>query len=125
MRRNMSALSLFLFSLGCSETEQETEEVSMTLLEPRRQLIRLSVDLRSIHPSEEELQAIEANPSLYKDFVDRYLDDPRLTERVRQIFNHRYLMRTGRTFGNSTAAYSDSDVAYSVQEESLSSRIHL
>ena len=116
----MSLLSLFLFSLGCSQTEQEAEEVSMTLLEPRRQLIRLSVDLRSIHPSEEELQAIEANPNLYEEFVDRYLDDPRLTERVRQIFNHRYLMRTGQTFGNSTAAYSDADVGYSVQEESLS-----
>ena len=62
-------LSLFLFSLGCSQTEQEAEEVSMIPLEPRRQLIRLSVDLRSIHPSEEELQAIEANPSLYEDFV--------------------------------------------------------
>ena len=48
---------------------------------------------------------------LYDDFVDRYLEDSRLTERVRQIFNTRYLMRTGNTFGNDGAGYSDQQVA--------------
>ena len=98
-----------LFFLACEQEAQEQQEIIP--LAARQLLIRLSVDLRSIHPTEEELQAIESNPDLYDDFVDRYLEDSRLTERVRQIFNTRYLMRTGNTFGNDGSGYSDQQVA--------------
>jgi len=106
-----------LLFLGCEQEVQDQQEIIP--LDARRQLIRLSVDLRSVRPSEEELLSIEANPDLYEDFVDRYLEDPRLTERVRQIFNSRYLMRTGGTYGNDAAGYSNQEIAKSIEEESL------
>jgi hypothetical protein len=67
-------------------------------LDSRSALIRASTDLRAVHPTEEELLAIEANPDLYGAFVDRYLDDPRFLERLREIFNHRYLTRDGSSY---------------------------
>jgi hypothetical protein len=106
-----------LLFFGCEQKTQEQQEVIP--LAARQQLIRLSVDLRAIHPSEEELQAIETNPDLYDDFVDRYLEDPRLIDRVRQIFNTRYLMRTGSTFNNEGSGYSQEQVAAAIEEESL------
>lgn len=68
------------------------------LLSPREQLIRASVDLRGVHPSEIELAAIEQSPGLYDDYVDRYLEDPRFLERVREIFNTRWLTRNGQSY---------------------------
>ena len=57
---------------GCA-TEPEVAE-GISLLPPRQQLIRLSVDMRGVHPSEAELEAFANNPGLYGDYVDRWLD---------------------------------------------------
>lgn len=70
----------------------------ITLLSPREQLIRLSVELRGVHPTEEELEAIERSPELYDDFADRYLDDPRFLDRVEEVWNLRFLTRNGETY---------------------------
>jgi hypothetical protein len=87
--------SLVLLAMaGCGQAPEE----GPTLLGPREQLIRASVELRGVHPSEEELEAIEASPGLYADFVDRYLEDERFLERVREIFNTRWQTRTGETY---------------------------
>jgi hypothetical protein len=67
-------------------------------LSPRGQLIRLSVDLRGVHPSEDELTAIEQHPDLYDDYVTRYLDDPRFVDRMAELFNTSFLTRTGDTW---------------------------
>ena len=112
----MTAPSLLLMLLAC-EPQEPAEDPR--LLSPRRQLIRLSVDLRGVHPGEEELQAIEEHPYLYEDYVDRYLEDPRFLERVRQIFNHRYLTRTGSTYGQEVAGASAPQVAEAIAEEPL------
>ena len=111
------ALTLTLL-LGC-QTEAEPK---VALLSPREQLIRLSVDLRGVHPSEAELVAIEQNPALYDDYVDRYLDDPRFLERIKEIFNLRYLTRNGDAYydpAEAGLAMSDAMVADSLAEEPL------
>ncbi len=77
----------------------EEEESGFVVLDARGSLLRASTDLRGVHPTEEELQAVEANTDLYPEFVDRWLDDPRFLGRVREIFNTRYLTRDGSSYG--------------------------
>lgn len=91
-RTPLGLLVLVLASCATEETPR------ITLLEPRAQLMRLSVDLRGVHPSQAELAAIEANPELYEEYVDRYLADPRFLERLREVFNLRYLTRNGDNY---------------------------
>lgn len=95
----------------------------LTLLSPREQLIRVSMDLRGVHPSEEELVAIEGAPSLYDDFVDRYLADERFLDRVEEVWNQRFLTRNGETYFDPSEAgirgLTDGAVADAVAEEPL------
>lgn len=92
-------------------------------LPPREQLIRLSVDLRGVHPSEEELSAIDGTPSLYEGFVDRYLQDARFLDRMEELYNLRFLTRTGETWFDPVEAgilgAPDAVVAASLADEPL------
>lgn len=87
---------MILLLLACATEDGPTD--GLTLLSPREQLIRVSMDLRGVHPSEEELAAIEAAPSLYDDFVDRYLADERFLDRVEEVWNLRFLTRNGESY---------------------------
>jgi hypothetical protein len=116
--RLVTPLILGALFLGCNSDQEEQIEEPI-LLSARAQLIRLSVDLRGVHPSEEELKAIESNPKLYEQFVDRYLEDPRLVESAKQLFNHRYLTRTGNTYGQMVSGYSGAEVGKTIGEEPL------
>ncbi len=110
-------LLLPLLLAGCAEEPAAVDGVE--LLSPRRQLIRLSVDLRGVHPSEDELEAIESNPDLYEGYVDRWLQDERLLSRMREVFNQRYLTETGSTYGHGYAGASGRQVAAAIAEEPL------
>jgi hypothetical protein len=114
----ISTLVLGALTLGCNNAQEEQLEEPI-LLSARSQLIRASVDLRGVHPSEEELKTIEANPNLYTDFVDRYLEDPRFVETAKQLFNHRYLTRTGSTYGRMVPGYTNNEVGTAIGEEPL------
>ena len=120
------AVSLLAACGGAETTVEATEEVAedgIKLLSPRRQLIRLSVDLRSAHPSAEELDFIEEYPQAYGDFVDRYMQDPRFVERMKEIWNRSFRTRTGETYFDPTDAglgmVGDERVADSIGEEPL------
>jgi hypothetical protein len=89
---------MLLLALALTGCDPAAPEAVTTALSPRAALVRLSVDLRGVHPTEEELAAIEANPDLYEAYVDRYLDDPRYAARMREVFNLRFLTRTGDTY---------------------------
>jgi hypothetical protein len=113
----MSTTALLALLAGCGTgTEQDAE---MTLLSSREQLIRLSVDLRGVHPTETELQYIVANPDLYEDYVDRYMSDSRFTERMREIFNQRFLTRTDNTYNKMVDGASTAEVARVIGDEPL------
>lgn len=86
---------LLLAACSLSEVEDTGPPAHLHLLTPREQLIRVSVDLRGVHPTETDLLRIEQNPALYADFVDRYLQDPRFLDRASVILNTRMLTRTG------------------------------
>lgn len=85
--------------LGC-KAETELPNAIETL--PRReQLIRLSMDLRGTHPSEAELSFYENSQipeASYADFADQWIEDRGFVPRVKEIFNERYLVRTGDVY---------------------------
>ncbi|MEN0065644.1 MAG: hypothetical protein AAGA48_26115 [Myxococcota bacterium] len=86
--------------LGCGEPE-ETVEPSVDLLDARSELIRLSMDLRGVQPTEQELWAYENSLErdvLYRQHAETWIDDPRFLSRIKEIFNERYLVRTGETY---------------------------
>jgi len=93
--RTLPLLALALLALSCGPVALEPEFLP---LDARGQLLRLSVDLRGVHPSEAELRAIEANPERYGEFVEEWLHDPRFLERIRALFNERFLTRTGDVY---------------------------
>lgn len=117
------SLSLMALLPGCAPTAEPEPEDGLLLLSAREQLIRLSVEVRGVHPDEAELAAIEAQPSLYADYVDRYLQDPRVEDRVEEIFNLRFLTRTGDTYFDPAEAgiggVTEAQVAASLADEPL------
>ncbi len=110
--------TLVLAAMGC-KTEEEAKQGDFIKLTPRESLIRLSVDLRGRHPSEAELQAIEANPELYEAFADEFLKDAHLADVVADLFNQRLLTRTGSTYGLMADGYDGVAVANAVGNEQL------
>jgi hypothetical protein len=102
MRLFRYALVALTIGTGCAESPPggvpEAPDDDLLLLSPRRQLIRLSVDLRGVHPSRESLDFIEEHPNAYPEFVERYLQDPRFVERIEEIYNRSFRTRTGDTY---------------------------
>ena len=96
MTRTLTALALLLVS--CAQPVEGEVGERVNLLDARSQLIRLSVDLRGVHPTLEELEAIETTPDLYGSFVTAYMEDPRFLERIEEIYNHTIRTRTGATY---------------------------
>ncbi len=92
-----SVLLLLGLSLMSCDTREPAHD-GFQMLSPREQLIRLSVDMRGIHPTEADLQRFENNPGLWDAYVDEWAEDPRFTEALLDVFNQRYLTRTGDSY---------------------------
>jgi hypothetical protein len=71
----------------------EDELARLPRMDDRRLLTRLSLDLRGVRPSLDELEAIDRDPSQLDALIDAYLSDPRFEDRVRQIYAEVYLTR--------------------------------
>ncbi|MDG1478415.1 MAG: DUF1588 domain-containing protein [Myxococcota bacterium] len=113
----MSATIILAVIAGCAT--DTAAPAGLTMLSSREQLIRLSVDLRGVHPSETELQYIEANPDLYEDYVNRYMDDSRFAERMREVFALRFLTRTDNTYGHMVDGATSAEVSQVIGDEPL------
>jgi hypothetical protein len=61
-------------------------------LGPTEHLVRVSMALRGVRPSAEELAAVEADPEAIEGIVDGYLDDPRFGTIVRDLHNDALLV---------------------------------
>ncbi|MDP2311324.1 MAG: DUF1592 domain-containing protein [Pseudomonadota bacterium] len=62
----------------------------LTSLAAPRLLRRMSLDLRGVLPTEAELDAVEADPTLLDGYRDTYLADPRLEDRLVSLFAERW-----------------------------------
>jgi hypothetical protein len=58
----------------------------LVALDAPRLLRRMSLDLRGVLPSTEELDTVEADPTTVDTWRDAWLDDPRLEERLVRLF---------------------------------------
>ncbi len=120
----MSPLLLLLSACGTPEGAAGPGVVAVDL-SPREMLIRASVDLRGIHPSEADLAAYEADPTdaHYAQLIDGYLHDDRFLDRMEEVWNGVLRTRTGQTyFDPNEAGLGDldtRDVADALGEEPL------
>lgn len=119
MSTRILALLAGLSLTACGTEQKSDADSAIVALSPREQLIRLSVDLRGVHPSEAELAAIEANPALYEDYVDAFLDDHRFSGRIADIFNSRFLTRTGASYGLSASGFDMPAIVNAANNEQL------
>ena len=73
---------------SCEQVASEfpSETVSDGPEDAYRFLRRLSLDLRGIPPSEEELSQIASNPNAWKSLRDQYMEGPRFTERLVHLY---------------------------------------
>jgi hypothetical protein len=122
LARLLAMTGLTLFS-GCDTveaplTEAEPVEDGISLLSPREQLIRLSIDLRGFRPTEAELTAIDDDPELYEAFVERWLTSPAFPDQVADWFHLRFLTRTGE-LGFDAGVSEEAALAASAAEEPL------
>lgn len=87
---------------------------SLPPMEPGRLLTRISLDLRGVRPSPEELAAVRADPLTAAAEIDaateRYLDDPRFEQRMVDLFAEIYLTRADR-FAVGSSQYNVEDQA--------------
>jgi hypothetical protein len=70
--------------------EEESEEGGPDYV---AQLFRVSLDLRGVRPTLEEIEQIEADPEAYEVLVDAYLQDERFLERIRSMYSEVMLTR--------------------------------
>src|SRR5437868_10925907 len=66
---------------------------SVVLLAPAERLNRISMALRGIRPSYDDLLAVEDDPSLLEDIVDEYLNDPKFGDTMRDLHAETLLNR--------------------------------
>ena len=71
---------------GSVDTEAADPDAALLPLDAPQLLRRLSLDLRGVLPSIEELDAVEADPGALDGLRDAYLEDPRLADRLLSLF---------------------------------------
>jgi len=86
----------------------ELVDPPLLALDAPRLLRRISLDLRGVVPTIDELDAAEADPSLVERYRDDWLDDPRLEERIIDILGEQWHTRVD-AFNADTEDYSLSD----------------
>lgn len=82
---------VILLLLACrSEPEAKTSPE----MDPVRLLTRLSLDLRGVRPSDDEIARVEADEAAVDELAGELLSDERFGVRVRDLFSEIYLTRT-------------------------------
>lgn len=78
---------------GGDDTPPEEISPTAVYLTPAQHLTRVSLALRGMRPSLEDLRAVDADPSKLAAIVDRYLDSPEFGETIMEMHNESLLMR--------------------------------
>jgi hypothetical protein len=99
LTHSILAAALSSTLLGCGTEEESSRRVQE--MDARGQLIRLSVDMRGTHPSEDELRYVEDAANLqaaYEAYADRWIEEPAFVDRMVEIFDQRYKFQTGDVY---------------------------
>ena len=79
--------------LSCDDPVVVADRIAPELLSGTALARRISLDLRGVPPSLEELDAVEADPAVVWSLRDEWLADPRLEERLVWLLSERWLTR--------------------------------
>ncbi len=77
---------------GGSDTHDVISPTAV-FLTPAQHLTRVSLALRGMRPSIQDLEKVDADPSQLDAIVDRYLDSPAFAETIMELHNESLLMR--------------------------------
>jgi hypothetical protein len=89
-------LALGLLFAGCDDTTfPHLSEPAPATLAPDRLLARISLDLRGVRPTLEELDAVERDPALLDDLVERFLADELFLRRLEDLYSEVMYTRSG------------------------------
>ena len=69
------------------------DDTSRTMLTPAQQAVRISMALRGVRPSTDELLAVHHDPAALDALVDAWLDDPGFGQTIRQLYADVLLLR--------------------------------
>ncbi len=78
---------------ACTPAPEEATTAALVPLDDARLLRRLSLDLRGVTPTTDELAAVEADPAALDTLRDAFLEDPRFEERLVALWADRYRTR--------------------------------
>ncbi len=88
----MSTLPFYWMVLACGDQPVQDPGV-----EPGRLLSRLSLDLRGVRPTPDELAAVRADPAMVDGYVEDWLVDPRFPDRIRGLYLHAWRLQAQRS----------------------------
>src|SRR5262249_25025857 len=71
---------------------QSQPNVTLVPLPADQLLVRASMDVRGRRPALAELNAVQADPSVYGTLVDQYLHSPEFITRVKELYNDALLV---------------------------------
>ena len=83
----------WLLLMGCGGVAEDSGAAEVPEMSAVDLLTRVSLDLRGVRPTVEELTAVEADPTLLDRYIDAFLEDERLGERVVSMWSEIYLTR--------------------------------
>jgi hypothetical protein len=86
-------ISLLLYT-ACTPEPEAVAPRSPAQADAATALTRISVDVRGVRPSVEDLAAVEADPAVIDELTDSYLHDARFPGRVRDLWSEIYLTRS-------------------------------
>lgn len=81
--------------VGCPPASEPPEDSAsaLVLLDPVLLARRVSLDLRGVVPTLDELEAVEADPDALTSLIDTWMADPRYEERLVDVFGEQWLTR--------------------------------
>lgn len=83
-------VALLITLLACT---QPADTPATPDLSPIQQITRISLDVRGVRPDDDELEAVEADPSAIGDLIDTMLQDERFGSQIRNMYAEIYRTR--------------------------------
>jgi hypothetical protein len=128
MRRALylSSIVLGVALLAACETESEPRPAEAELdpalvpLSPTEKLVRVSMAVRGLRPSPEELAAVAADPSTLETYADTYLESAAFGETIRDLYNEALKVRVPAAIFPAGFAARDELAGRSVQSINVS-----